>query len=124
MTRAERTDPRIIDASRRSRIARGSGTNPTQVSGLVSQFAEMQKMMKRLGGLGSKKAKKPKKAGKRAKGGGRVTPRGGQPAASGAPGGRVTPKGTKSNKSPLMLPGLDRFGPELDRLTGELDRRR
>jgi signal recognition particle subunit SRP54 len=95
MTRAERTDPRIIDTSRRSRIAKGSGTNPTQVSNLVSQFSEMQKMMKRLGGLGSKKAKKAKKSGKRAKGrGGRVTPKGGQGARP-QPGGRVTPKGTR-----------------------------
>jgi signal recognition particle subunit SRP54 len=126
MTRAERAEPKIIDASRRARIAKGSGTNPTQVSQLVTQFSEMQKMMKRLGGLGAKKAKKPKKAGKKAKGrGGRVTPRGGQQAARTAAGGRVTPKGTKSNKSPLMLPGLDRVGAdELERLAGEFDRRR
>jgi signal recognition particle subunit SRP54 len=109
MTLAERTDPKIIDASRRSRIATGSGTNPTQVSQLVSQFAEMQKMMKRFGGMGTKKAKKNKKRNKgQAKGrGGRVTPKGGNAASK--PSGRVTPKGTKAKKSPLMLPGLDRL---------------
>lgn len=111
MTTEERADPSIIDASRRSRIAAGSGTNPTQVSGLVTQFGEMQKMMKRLGGMGTKSMRKSKRKAaknKRGKGGGRVTAKGGQrPAAAGT--GRVTPKGTKSGKSPLMLPGLDRL---------------
>ena len=124
MTSAERTDPKLIDASRRARIAKGSGTNPTQVSGLITQFGEMQKMMKRLGGLGTKKAgKKNKKKGKGAKGrsGGRVTPKGGQKPAGG---GRVTPKGTKSNKAPLMLPGLDRLDlDDLEDMADELDRR-
>jgi len=122
MTMAERTDPKIIDASRRSRIAKGSGTQPTQVAGLVSQFSEMQKMMKRFGGMGTKKAKGSSRKGKKskqrvkAKGqrGGRVTPKGGVVAGGKGPGrkttggGRVTPKGSKSKKAPLMLPGLDR----------------
>ncbi len=131
MTKAERADPKIIDASRRSRIAKGSGTNPTQVSGLVNQFNEMQKMMKRFGGMGTKKAKGGgRKNKKKAKGGGRVTPKGGRVAAgSGGKratkgGGRVTPKGTKSTKAPLMLPGLDRIDPDdLDRLAEEFDSR-
>ncbi len=113
MTPEERTSPEMIDASRRARIAAGSGTNPTQVSGLVTQFSEMRKMMKRFGGMGTKKSrsnrrgKKKKKGAKGRKGGGgRVTPKGGgrhQTRSS----GRTTPKGTKSGKSPLMLPGLD-----------------
>ena len=131
MTPTERADPKIIDASRRSRIAAGSGTNPTQVSGLISQFSEMQKMMKRFGGMGTKKAKggrKNKKKGKgggrtTAKGGGRTTPKGGKGQRA-AKGGRVTPKGTKSTKAPLMLPGLDRLDmDDLDRLADELDSR-
>ena len=112
MTPAERAEPKAIDASRRARIAKGSGTNPNQVSQLVSQFSEMQKMMKRFGGMGTKKAKKNKKKGKgqaKGRGGGRVTPKGGQPKAGPKPNSRVTPKGTKSKKSPLMLPGLDRI---------------
>ncbi|MGF1597759.1 MAG: signal recognition particle protein [Acidimicrobiales bacterium] len=123
MTVAERTDPKIVDASRRTRIARGSGTNPTQVSGLITQFSEMQKMMKRLGGLGTKKAAKTvRKNRKKVKGkGGRVTVKGGVPAAPS--GGRVTPKGTKSGKTPLMLPGLDRLdAQDLENLADELDR--
>jgi signal recognition particle subunit SRP54 len=122
MTAAERTDPKLIDASRRARIAKGSGTNPTQVSQLVSQFAEMQKMMKRFGGMGTKKVKKNRKKGKgqaKRRGGGRVTPKGGAPAGKRASSGRVTPKGTKSTKAPLMLPGLDRV--DMDSLAEELD---
>jgi signal recognition particle subunit SRP54 len=46
MTRAERSDPSILDGSRRSRVARGSGTSIQDVNSLLKQFKEMQKMMK------------------------------------------------------------------------------
>ncbi len=118
MTKIERADPDSIDASRRARIAKGSGTNPNDVAILVRQFSEMQKMMKRLGGLGTKKAKKGRKD-KQVKG------KGGKKAV----GGRVTPKtsarvteGGKARKTPLMLPGLDRLDKDdLEKLAGELD---
>ena len=55
MTPEERVRPQIINGSRRSRIAAGSGTDPGDVSRLVKQYEEMQKMMKKLGGVGSKK---------------------------------------------------------------------
>ena len=48
MTVAERANPKIIDGSRRRRIARGSGTNVQAVSQLIKQFAQMQKMMRQL----------------------------------------------------------------------------
>src|ERR671925_339258 len=48
MTPEERADPRIIDGSRRRRIARGSGTNVQAVSQLVKQFAQMKKLMKQV----------------------------------------------------------------------------
>lgn len=48
MTPDERLNPRIIDGSRRRRIARGSGTTPQDVNGLLRQFAETQKLMKAL----------------------------------------------------------------------------
>lgn len=51
MTKAERSDPSIINGSRRRRIAKGSGTTVSDVNQLIKQFAEMQKMMKQLGGL-------------------------------------------------------------------------
>ncbi len=46
MTPAERRDPKIIDGSRRRRIAAGSGTAPQDVNGLLRQFVETQKLMK------------------------------------------------------------------------------
>jgi signal recognition particle subunit SRP54 len=48
MTPAERANPKIIDGSRRRRIAAGSGTNVQAVSNLVKQFAQMQKVMKQI----------------------------------------------------------------------------
>ena len=47
MTIEERRVPQVLNASRRDRIAMGSGTNVTEVNKLVKQFTEMQKMMKR-----------------------------------------------------------------------------
>ncbi len=52
MTQAEREEPDLIDFSRRKRIAKGSGTNLEQVSGLIKQFTQMRKMMKKSGILG------------------------------------------------------------------------
>jgi signal recognition particle subunit SRP54 len=46
MTPAEKNDTAVIDGSRRSRIARGSGTSIQDVNTLLKQFKEMQKMMK------------------------------------------------------------------------------
>ncbi|MEX2394910.1 MAG: signal recognition particle protein [Actinomycetota bacterium] len=46
MTPLERRKPTVINASRRSRIANGSGTKPQDVSQLIKQFDMMRKMMK------------------------------------------------------------------------------
>jgi signal recognition particle subunit SRP54 len=50
MTPEERRRPEIINGSRRTRIAKGSGTQVADVNRLVKQFSEMQKMMKKMGG--------------------------------------------------------------------------
>ena len=50
MTTAERRDPKIINGSRKRRIARGSGTRPQDVNVLLKQFSESQKMMKAFAG--------------------------------------------------------------------------
>jgi len=50
MTPEERRHPEMIKASRRRRIAMGSGTSTAEVNRLLKQFAEMQKMMKMLSG--------------------------------------------------------------------------
>ena len=46
MTPEERREPKLIDGSRRRRIAAGSGTTSQDVNGLLRQFTETQKMMK------------------------------------------------------------------------------
>ncbi|MFN8171857.1 MAG: signal recognition particle protein [Candidatus Nanopelagicales bacterium] len=49
MTPAERADPKILNGSRRSRIARGSGTQVSDVNNLVERFGQAQKMMRQMG---------------------------------------------------------------------------
>jgi signal recognition particle subunit SRP54 len=56
MTPRERRDPSILNASRRRRIAAGSGTTLPDVNRLVKQFGEMQKLMKQLSGGGGRRA--------------------------------------------------------------------
>jgi signal recognition particle subunit SRP54 len=54
MTPAERRDHRILNGSRRLRIARGSGTSVQDVNVLIKRFTEAQKMMKKMQQLGPK----------------------------------------------------------------------
>ena len=49
MTPAERRNPKLLNASRKRRIAAGSGTSVQEVNALLRQFREMQRMMKMLG---------------------------------------------------------------------------
>ena len=51
MTSAERHDPKIINGSRRVRIAKGSGRPVAEVNRLLKQFKEMQKLMKQMKGM-------------------------------------------------------------------------
>lgn len=55
MTPLERTQPTLINGSRKSRIAKGSGTTVQQVNQLLKQFDQMSKMMKMMQGGGGKK---------------------------------------------------------------------
>jgi signal recognition particle subunit SRP54 len=52
MTREERRNPRIINASRKRRIARGSGTTVMEINDLLTQFRQMQRMIKQMTGSG------------------------------------------------------------------------
>ena len=54
MTPREAKDPRILNASRRQRIARGSGVSIQDVNKLMKQYRDMETMMKRMGKLGKK----------------------------------------------------------------------
>src|SRR3954453_8504833 len=77
MTPAERTDPKILNGSRRLRIARGSGVTVTEVNNLVDRFYEARKMMKQMAGSlpGMRRAtRKSGKKGKKGKGGGKARP--------------------------------------------------
>ncbi|MEU7999578.1 signal recognition particle protein [Catellatospora sp. NPDC049111] len=77
MTPGERSTPKILNGSRRARIARGSGVTVTDVNQLLNRFEQAQKMMKQMGGMmglpggGRRKAtKSPKNKRKGTKGGG------------------------------------------------------
>ena len=56
MTSRERRDPGLLNASRRRRIATGSGTTLPDVNRLMKQFADMQKLMKQMAGMQRKGA--------------------------------------------------------------------
>ena len=54
MTKKERRFPKVINNSRKIRIAKGSGTEPAMVNKLIKQHGQMQKMMKKLGKMDKK----------------------------------------------------------------------
>ena len=58
MTKEERANPKIINPSRKRRIAAGSGMKVEDVNRLLKQFETMQKLMKQLGGGGKKKRRR------------------------------------------------------------------
>jgi len=58
MTREERRRPELLNASRRTRIARGSGTSVSEVNDLLKQFNMMKRMMQDMGKMQKKMARK------------------------------------------------------------------
>ena len=111
MTPQERRDPKVLNASRRVRIARGSGTSVPEVNNLVDRFAEASKMMRQMAGAGglpgmpgmgrkAKRAQQPK--GGRKKGPGRAGGSSSRSAAMG--GGAVGSGGAAGGVNPLGLP--------------------
>jgi signal recognition particle subunit SRP54 len=115
MTPAERADPKIINGSRRLRIAKGSGVSVSEVNDLVSRFFEARKMMKQMAGQfgfgGGGRRSKNRKGKKGAKGKGRGAqgrPRG-LPA---LPDLSKMPPGL--NELPPGLAGLDQLPPGFD----------
>lgn len=103
MTPGERANPKVINGSRRLRIANGSGTSVMDVNQLLNRFAEAQKMMRQMGGMmglpgaGRRKAtKSPKNKRKGGKGGNR-------PRTGAKPGG---PAGGLPTGFPGGMPGL------------------
>jgi signal recognition particle subunit SRP54 len=118
MTAQERADPKIINASRRLRIANGSGVTVSEVNQLVDRFFEARKMMSSMlggmgiPGLGRKSATRKSKGGKGKKGkkGGRgpTPPKVRSPFGPGAPG---MPAGFPDLSD--MPEGLDELPPGL-----------
>ena len=127
MTPAERENPKLINGSRRLRIATGSGVKVNDVNQLVDRFFEARKMMAQLGGMGmpgmrrasnkggkGAKGKKGKK-GKKGRTGGRgpTQPRmpagfpGGFP--GGQPGGFGGPSGMPQLPPGMELPDLSKL---------------
>jgi signal recognition particle subunit SRP54 len=98
MTPAERADPKIINASRRLRIANGSGVNVSEVNQLVDRFFDARKMMSQMAGqmgmpFGRKGSKgkaakgKNKQAGKKKGNRGPTPPKVANPLGAGMPAG-------------------------------------
>ena len=114
MTPQERRTPKILNGSRRSRIAKGSGVTVTEVNNLVDRFYDAQKMMKQMGGMagmglpgmggGGRKAKRQQaKSGKKGKKGpGR---------AGGGPGKKQTVLPAAQDGAPQLPPGLPQLPP-------------
>jgi len=65
MTPKERSNPDIINGSRRKRLASGSGTSVEEVNGLIKQLYEMRRGMKQIGKLQARMAKKQGKGRRR-----------------------------------------------------------
>ncbi|WP_327101135.1 signal recognition particle protein [Nocardia vinacea] len=114
MTPAERANPKIINASRRLRIANGSGVQVSEVNQLVDRFFEAKKMMAMMGrqmGLPGSRRGNAKKGKKGKKGGRGPTPpkmRGGLPGMPGMPAGMPDLSGMPAGLDQLP-PGLEGF---------------
>ncbi len=111
MTPAERADPKIINGSRRLRIANGSGVSVSEVNDLVTRFFEARKMMKQMAGqmgFGARRQSKTRKGKKGSKGRTQGRPR----ALPALPDLSRMPPGL--NELPPGLAGLDQLPPGFD----------
>ena len=109
MTPAERADPKIINASRRLRIANGSGVSVAEVNQLVDRFFEARKMMSSMmGGMGLPGLGRKSATRKAAKGKGKKGKRGRGP---------TPPK----LRNPLMGAGMPAGFPDLSQMPAGLD---
>ncbi|MEC9053455.1 MAG: signal recognition particle protein [Actinomycetota bacterium] len=116
MTPAERINPKMIDGSRRQRIAKGCGRTVTEVNQLVDRFFEARKMMTQLAkgggmpgmpgmpGMGGGKGRKPKQQQKKGKGGKRVS---GNPAKAAQAEKAAKEKAASAGGNPFGMPGGD-----------------
>jgi signal recognition particle subunit SRP54 len=119
MTPAERADPKIINASRRQRIARGSGVTVNEVNQLVERFFEARKMMQQVAGrFGfpsaalSRRSRKGGRKAKKGKGRGPTPPRTRSALPSGLPGS--LPDNMPEFPDLANLSGFDQLPPGFD----------
>ncbi len=133
MTPAERDSPKIIDGSRRARIAKGSGTQVSEVNNLVDRFFEARKMMTAMAsgkmpgmpglpGMGGGQKRQPAKAKKKNARGvsGNPAKRNQQPAPAAVDAG--SPFGVPQNMDPAELQkalGDFQLPPELTKRLGK-----
>ncbi|HKR49870.1 MAG TPA: signal recognition particle protein [Pseudonocardiaceae bacterium] len=116
MTPDERADPKIINASRRQRIARGSGVTVNEVNQLVERFFEARKMMQQMAGrfgfpgTGPGRRSSKGRKGKKGKGRGPTPPKVRRGLPGGFPGG--LPSGLPGGLPDL--PGLNQLPPGFD----------
>jgi signal recognition particle subunit SRP54 len=129
MTPAERRNPKILNGSRRARIARGAGVTVGEVNNLVIRFLEGQKMMRQMMGGGGLPGMPPipgmrRAGGKNAKGRkapAKKKPKGGRPggAPGRAPAGSTgVPAGGSHSGGPGGAPGGGHSGGVPDGLRG------
>ena len=119
MTPGERSEPKILNASRKARVAKGSGVTVTEVNQLLDRFEDARKMLKQMPGMaglagGGRSAKRAVKKGKQAKGASRK----GNPAARAAAAKAVGSAGDRgaNPENPFGLPpGADGM-PDLSQL--------
>ena len=103
MTKRERKNPKLLNASRKRRVASGSGTSPQEINKLLKQHMEMGRMMKQMGKMGGMKG-----LGAMLGGGGMPSP-GDMPAAPGQQAPMQLPSGLGGGMG-TGLPGLGRPG--------------
>lgn len=77
MTKKERRHPDLLNGSRKQRVARGSGMQPSDINKLLKQYQQMEKMMSKLAGGGAKGLMRQMKGAMRNMGGGGGFPGGG-----------------------------------------------
>jgi signal recognition particle subunit SRP54 len=115
MTPTERQQPKILNASRKARIARGSGVTVTEVNQLLDRFEEARKMMRQMAGMAGMGARKAVRQARKGKGASRK----GNPAARaaiarGEQAKAQQPKAAPAGQNPFGLP--DGGLPDLSKL--------
>jgi signal recognition particle subunit SRP54 len=119
MTPGERADPKILNASRKARVAKGFGGTVTEVNQLLDRFEDARKMLKSIPGMpgmgGGRAAKRAVKKGKQAKGASRKGNPAARAAAAKAAAASAGERGANPQNPFGLPPGADGM-PDLSQL--------